>query len=88
MPFIYSHYVMLKRNNPEKAEEYISSFQTKEKAHSNQKRKENIAFLKENGVKVYPNYKDETIQKLVDEVMNKEEIEELETVEEGVQNAF
>ena len=58
---------MLKRNHPEKGDEYIAQFQQKEKTEALSQRKQNIAYLKEKGIRVFPNYKDETIQRMVDE---------------------
>ena len=70
--FKYDHYISLRKYNPKKAEEYRNSFRTQSRQESMSKREDNIEYLKSKWVRVFPNYKDETIERMVIENKEKE----------------
>jgi hypothetical protein len=65
--FNHSHYAMLLGNNPKAAKEYIAQFQTVEQVTAKIDREKMTKELKAMGIRVFPNYKDETVKKMYEE---------------------
>lgn len=60
--FRHEHYAMLVKNNPEEAKKYIASFNNRKNAEEKD-RAYMADFLKKHWVRVFSNYKYETVKK-------------------------
>lgn len=65
--FNHSHYAMLIVNNPKAAKEYLKQFQTGEEIKTKSDREKKVKELKEAWIRIFPNYKDETVNKMYNE---------------------
>lgn len=68
--FDHQYYCLLYKSNRAAAEKYIQKFQwpkVEEGIVAVKNREMMTKFLKDNGVRVFPNYKDETIEKMYNE---------------------
>lgn len=68
--FKHEHYAMLLVNNPAAARKYIKPYQPEQEI-AKAKREEMVSFCKKHWVKVFPNYKDETVEKMYSELKEK-----------------